>query len=205
MWDLDAEHFSERHGLFVIIALGESLIVAGTAVAGDDRTADLVLTAGGLPGGRLPPLVDLLRMAEGGHGGRPSRRYPRTASGRRPATPSASPTSPSIGGIIAVAVAVEEILPPPRASRPTTAVIVSLIVGIGLFIGDLGVRLLADHPADPRPRASSSLAVTLGVVALLAEADPVWPLTAVAVGLLAIVVTEEITVHEETAADVHID
>jgi low temperature requirement protein LtrA len=45
-WDLDAAHFSERHGLFVIIALGESLIVAGTAVAGDDRGTDLVLAAG---------------------------------------------------------------------------------------------------------------------------------------------------------------
>jgi hypothetical protein len=33
LWDLHAAHFAERHGLFVIIALGESLIVAGTAVA----------------------------------------------------------------------------------------------------------------------------------------------------------------------------
>jgi low temperature requirement protein LtrA len=29
-WNLHAAHFSERHGLFVIIALGESLIVAAT-------------------------------------------------------------------------------------------------------------------------------------------------------------------------------
>ena len=46
VWDLDTAHFSERHGLFVIIALGESLIVTGTSVAADERTADLVLVAG---------------------------------------------------------------------------------------------------------------------------------------------------------------
>ena len=39
-------HFSERHGLIVIIALGESLIVAGAAVAGDERTAELMTTGG---------------------------------------------------------------------------------------------------------------------------------------------------------------
>lgn len=33
-WDLHAEHFCERHGLFVIIALGESLIVAAGGVLG---------------------------------------------------------------------------------------------------------------------------------------------------------------------------
>jgi low temperature requirement protein LtrA len=32
-WNLHAEHFAERHGLFVIIALGESLIVAATGVS----------------------------------------------------------------------------------------------------------------------------------------------------------------------------
>ncbi len=32
VWDLHAEHFAERHGLIVIIALGESLIIAGSAL-----------------------------------------------------------------------------------------------------------------------------------------------------------------------------
>jgi len=42
-WDLRAGHFAERHGLFVIIALGESLIAVGVTAADVDRTADLVL------------------------------------------------------------------------------------------------------------------------------------------------------------------
>ncbi len=33
-WDLHPDHFSERHGLFVIIALGESLIVAAGGLVG---------------------------------------------------------------------------------------------------------------------------------------------------------------------------
>jgi low temperature requirement protein LtrA len=36
-WNLHAEHFSERHGLFVIIALGESLIVAAIGLSGTDE------------------------------------------------------------------------------------------------------------------------------------------------------------------------
>ena len=34
-WGLHAGHFAERHGLIVIIALGESLIVAGSALTGE--------------------------------------------------------------------------------------------------------------------------------------------------------------------------
>ncbi len=44
-WDLNPAHLSERHGLFVIIAIGESLIVAGTAVANDERSLQLAAAA----------------------------------------------------------------------------------------------------------------------------------------------------------------
>lgn len=46
-WSLRAKHFGERHSLIVIIALGESLIVAATAVSGQEHTEELIL-AGGL-------------------------------------------------------------------------------------------------------------------------------------------------------------
>jgi low temperature requirement protein LtrA len=46
-WHLHTEHFAERHGLIVIIALGESLIVAAAAVAGAERTSDLAVVAFG--------------------------------------------------------------------------------------------------------------------------------------------------------------
>ena len=46
-WRLQSKHFGERHSLIVIIAMGESLIVAATAVGGQERSLDLML-AGGL-------------------------------------------------------------------------------------------------------------------------------------------------------------
>lgn len=41
-WDLRPGHFAERHGLFVIIALGESLIVAGQSVLSTESSALLL-------------------------------------------------------------------------------------------------------------------------------------------------------------------
>lgn len=45
-WNLDAAHFAERHGLIVIIALGESLIAAGVALG--EVTRDLLFTVGSI-------------------------------------------------------------------------------------------------------------------------------------------------------------
>jgi low temperature requirement protein LtrA len=44
-WNLHPDHFVERHALFVIIALGESLIVAAGGVAAGDWTLRLLLVA----------------------------------------------------------------------------------------------------------------------------------------------------------------
>jgi len=41
-WDIHAQHFSERHGLIVIIALGESLIVSAAGLTGAELSRDLV-------------------------------------------------------------------------------------------------------------------------------------------------------------------
>ena len=46
-WQLDPSHFAERHGLIVIIALGESLIAAGVATAGLDRGPSFAVTTAG--------------------------------------------------------------------------------------------------------------------------------------------------------------
>lgn len=44
-WDLFPEHFSERHGLFVIIALGESLIIVASGISQTSWDIDLLLIA----------------------------------------------------------------------------------------------------------------------------------------------------------------
>ncbi len=42
-WNLHPKHFAERHGLFVIIVLGETLIVAASAVSGESWDNHLLL------------------------------------------------------------------------------------------------------------------------------------------------------------------
>ena len=44
-WNIRAEHFAERHGLFVIIALGETLIVAAGGVTGAAWTNEVLRVA----------------------------------------------------------------------------------------------------------------------------------------------------------------
>lgn len=44
-WSLASGHFAERHGLIVIIALGESLIAAGVATTGMERDLTFAMTA----------------------------------------------------------------------------------------------------------------------------------------------------------------
>jgi low temperature requirement protein LtrA len=44
-WNLHPDHFGERHGLFVIIALGETLIVAAGGLTGAPWSGDLIAVA----------------------------------------------------------------------------------------------------------------------------------------------------------------
>jgi low temperature requirement protein LtrA len=45
-WDIKPKHFAERHGLIIIIALGESLIVAASAIAINELSTDLLVSGG---------------------------------------------------------------------------------------------------------------------------------------------------------------
>ena len=44
-WKVDAGHFTERHGLVIIIALGESVVAVGVTAAGEPLTAGVVAAA----------------------------------------------------------------------------------------------------------------------------------------------------------------
>jgi len=45
-WDIKSGHFAERHGLIIIIALGESLIVAAHAVGSQLRSQEILIVGG---------------------------------------------------------------------------------------------------------------------------------------------------------------
>jgi low temperature requirement protein LtrA len=132
-WNLHPEHFSERHGLFVIIALGESLVLAASGLS-DARWTGALLT------------IALLAVATAGawwwtyfcrarqwleHGlasseGRAQSRLARDAFSLL--------HFPLLGGLVAYAVAIEDILAHP-GSPLTTGVRALLALGVLLYSG----------------------------------------------------------------------
>jgi low temperature requirement protein LtrA len=186
-WDLNPSHLAERHALFVIIAIGESLIVAGTAVANDERSwalgsaaAVTILVASLLWWTYFGWLKEAL---EHRYAAAPPERLGPLA---RDAFSLAH--FPLIGGIVGFAVAIEEIAAHPDEPAPA-AVLASLGIGVALFVAcsALSLRLLGGRVLVPRLLI---LPVMLGLIALVAPMQPVWPLAVVAAALLAIVVIE---------------
>jgi low temperature requirement protein LtrA len=186
-WDLNPAHLSERHGLFVIIAIGESLIVAGTAVADDERSTALAVAAAvaivvasllwWTYFGWLKDALEHLYAAA-----------PPERNGPLARDAFSLGHFPLIGGIVGFAVALEEIGAHPDEPAPA-AVLASLGVGVALFVASsaLSLRLVGGRVLAPR---LAILAVMLVALVLVAPMQPVWPLAVVAVALLAIVVIE---------------
>jgi len=131
-WHLHVGHFAERHGLFVIIALGESLIVAAAAITGAERSAEVMGVAIG-----AVAVTCLLWWVYFG--------WLQAALESRLAATVGSAQSmlardaysllhfPLILSIVGVAVAFEEMAAHPSASVPS-AVLIALGLGIGGYL-----------------------------------------------------------------------
>lgn len=187
VWDIDCRHFCERHGLFVIIALGESLIVTGSVVAEQERTADLVLAAG-----LAVVVVSLLWWTYFGWLKEALEHHFAEVVPARVGVIARDAFSlghfPLICGVIGVAVAVEEIALHPGEPQPGE-VIAALVVGTGLFVGSSALSYWRLCGALLVPRLVV-LAVTLALTVAVAGAHPAVPLAVVAAGLLVICVLE---------------
>jgi low temperature requirement protein LtrA len=190
-WDLNVSHLTERHGLFVIIALGESLIVAGAAIAGAEVSSGLILSVGAaivvaclLWWTYFGWLKDALehRFAAAG----PERLGPLA----RDAFSFAH--FPLICGIVGFAVAVEETVAHPDDPM-TGPVLAALGIGVALFVASSALSLwrLGGPVLVVRLAALAVMVAALVVVAAIAP-PPVVPLGTVAVVLLGIVVTEAV-------------
>ena len=187
IWDLDAGHLSERHGLFVIIAIGESLIIAGTAVANDERTVALasaavaaILVAALLWWTYFGWLKDALEHAFA--------MAPPERNGPVARDAFSLAHFPLIAGIVGFAVAIEEIGAHPDEPA-SAAVLASLGIGVSLFVASsaLSLRLCGGPVLLARLAFLAAMLVGLAVVAPL---PPVWPLLVVAAALLGIVLVE---------------
>jgi low temperature requirement protein LtrA len=190
-WDLNPAHVTERHGLFVIIALGESLIVAGAAISGAELTSGLVTAVGAaivvaclLWWTYFGWLKDALehRFASADEA--------RLGPLARDAFSFAH--FPLIAGIVGFAVAVEETVAHPDEPM-AAAVLAALGIGVTLFVAASALSLwrLGGPVLGRRLVALPVILAGLAIVGTQAV-PPVVPLGVVAVVLLAIVVLEEL-------------
>jgi low temperature requirement protein LtrA len=190
-WDLNVAHITERHGLFVIIALGESLIVAGAAIAGAQVTSGLVLSVGAaivvaclLWWTYFGWLEDALkhRFASA----RPDRLGPLARDAFSLAH------FPLVCGIVGYAVAVEAAVAHP--DEPMTGpVLAALGIGVALFVASSALSLwrLGGRVLVARLAALVVMAVALVIVAAIAP-PPVVPLGTVALVLFGVVILEAV-------------
>ena len=191
VWDLNPAHLSERHGLFVIIALGESLIVAGAAIATAPLTPDLMTTVGASIviacllwwtyfGWLKDSLEQRFAMAS------PDRLGPLA----RDAFSFAH--FPLICGIVGFAVAVEETVAHPE--DPMLPVVVAALgIGVILFVlsSALSLRVLGGPVLRVRLAVLALMAVVLAGVGVISLA-PVVPLGIVAAALAGTIINEHI-------------
>jgi low temperature requirement protein LtrA len=185
-WDLDPGHLSERHGLVVIIALGESLIVAGAAIADAVLGLDLVLVVGAAVVvscllwwtyfGWLKEDLEA-RFA----------RVPAEGMGAAARDAFSFAHFPLIGGIVGFAVCVEETVAHPGEPM-SIPVLAALGAGISLFLGSaaLSLRRLGGPVLLPRLVGLALMLTALVVLAWL-PVPPVVPFGVVAVALLAVI------------------
>lgn len=186
-WNLHAAHFAERHGLFVIIALGESLIVAGTTVAEPDRSTELIVVA------VLTVTVACL-LWWSYFGWVKDSLEERLAQLSGPEQTAMARDTYSfvhfliIGGIVGFAVGVEEIVAHPEGSLPDEYV-AALGVGVGLFVAGTAAAYWRAAHALLVPRL---VVLALGLVALavLASAEPSVLLAVLVVTLLVVALVE---------------
>ena len=186
-WGLHAGHFAERHALFVIIALGESLIVVGLVFAGAGRDAELVRVAIGavvvtclLWWTYFGWLQDALEQQLERESSATEGQFARDAFSLL--------HFPLIGGVIGIAIGFEEMVHHPGDAAHTD-VLVALGLGLALFLGASALAWLRASGELLWARIGAVLVLAGGLV-VAADAEPVWVLTLVA-GVLAGVVAIE--------------
>lgn len=195
VWEVTSEHFSERFQLFVIIALGESIVITGAT------TSELELTT---------PVVSAFVIAFLGSAALWWLYFNHTAEGTfRRLEQAENRTELArdvytylhavlIAGIILVAIGDELVIAHPEEALHTNE-LVALVAGPVLYLLALGLMRLraTDHVAPGRPLAALAI-VLVGVLAQQASALVVSAL--VLTVLVTLIVAEEISFVRRRAA-----
>lgn len=186
-WDLFPEHFVERHGLFVIIALGESLIVTASSLAGAAWTVSSSIAAVlavalscALWWTYFACNKDRLEEALGSYTGRTQSTMARDAYSLM--------HFPMLGGVIAYAVSIEEIAV--HAGEPQALnARMALALGLILFVGGMAGAMWRTTCGRLWPRVLIVSVTAIAVVALSGVPATVSLATALA-GVIAIAAVE---------------
>jgi len=187
-WHLHAEHFAERHGLIVIIALGETLIVAAGGLVGVEMTRDVmpvailtVLVSCGAWWTYFP--IAKPRMEEASEavtGAVRSRMMRDTYSVIH---------FPLLGGVIAYAVGLEEAIAHPTTPLPAEGRL-CIALGLLLFLGCTGVAVWRTTGHLARFRMGAAAAMAAGVY-FVADVAPLVTLAIAFAGVAAIAGVDE--------------
>ena len=191
-WNLNTEHFAERHGLFVIIALGESLIVAAAGVAGADWNPARILVA--------ILSVALTCALWWAYFTRAKPRLDHAFERTRGTTQSRLGRDifslmhfPLVLGVVAYAAAVEEALAHPADPLPSVWRW-SLAAGLILFLGSMGAALI--RATGRRPTVRIALMFLTAIVVVVAPGPAAITFGIALAGTAAIAVFEQRTAKE---------
>jgi len=162
-WNLHPEHFAERHGLFVIIALGESLIVAGGGLVGANIDPT-ILAVGAL----TVAMICALWWSYFGAAKSVLDRELESAQGSEQTKLARDVYSllhfPMILGVVGVAVALEAVVHHPGDPLDLLNR-VTLALGVALFTGVMGLALWRATGRVPMVRLFLAIATAVAVVA----------------------------------------
>ena len=200
-WNLHTEHFVERHGLIVIIALGESLIVTASGLAGVDWTFELVLAASlavvvtfGFWWSYFPVALPRLEHALARVSGAGHSQMARDVF--------SVIHFPMLLGVIALAVAAEEVIAHPENTLALEARLM-LSASLLLFVGGMAVATFRASGQILLPRLIVILLAALAVAVL--EVSPLVSLALATTGVGVALVGESLVKNDKPTGLDHLE
>ena len=197
-WNIHPDHFSERHGLFVIIALGETLIAAASVTIGMVWTGHVIAVAilsvaitcalWWIYFTQAKPLLD--------HALEHARDSVRSAMARDVYS---LLHFPMLCGLIAYTVGIEAAVAHPSEPLELNAKI-ALAVGICLFAVSIGAQTWRATRHISVPRLGATL-VTMVLAVLVSDVPAAVSLTIVFVGTVTVILLERRPAPEAIAAE----
>ena len=198
-WQLHPGHFAERHGLFVIIALGESLVAAGVAASHQEMSLPLLFVALG-----AVVVACLLWWSYFGWLKEELERALAERTGTKRSVLARDAYSmlhfPLIGGIVATAVGIEAMVAHP-GDVLEFGPLVAFAMGILLFVGS-GTAAWRVAGGSILWWRVAFLAAAVAALFILPDPTPLWVLGITSAALLGVLLREFARCHDYEDSDV---